>query len=217
MIIIDYLITLRYNKFNLNDRKELIEMKSHEEYVPQFADFYINDTETSGKCLLCGENSDFIDNGMCLRCKKKSETIENITLRKRPNYNAYRQFIKKANINKAHSVSRLFVFPLFKYGYSSMWFSFSASIIIWLLLSGDSLDLSITIFLSISVIISLCLGVLHIHIRNKKDYENFDNFNDMNVKTFNKSSWVCPCCNSVNERISACETCGVFPKLNTEE
>lgn len=79
-------------------------MKSHEEYVPQFADFYINDTETSGKCLLCGENSDFIDNGMCLRCKKKSETIENITLRKRPNYNAYRQFIKKANINKAHSV-----------------------------------------------------------------------------------------------------------------
>ena len=218
IIIIDYLAIQIYNKDNLIYMiRRTINMKNHDEYIPQFADFNISNTENSGKCLLCGEHSYHIDDGMCPRCLKKTETIENITSRKKPNYNVYKQFIKKANIIKAHSVSGLIVFPLFKYGYASLWFSLSATIIIGLLIYGESFDLGGIIFLSVLVAIFLCLGILHIQNKNKKDYEDFDKYNDMNIKTFNKSSWICPCCNSVNEKISSCETCGVFPKLDIEK
>ena len=188
----------------------------NEEYVPQFADFDFNDSIDSGKCLLCGNVSNSLQNGMCVKCKNKSEIMEKITSRKKPDYDIYRKFSKKANINKAHSVSGLIVYPLFKYGYASIWFSLAVSSVIFLLLEGDSLDLGITIFSSILVIIFLCLGLLHIHVQNKKEYKKFQKFNDMNVKIFNESSWVCPCCNSINEKLSCCENCGVFPKLYNE-
>ncbi len=192
-------------------------MKGKEEYIPQFDYSNFEEEETkkvSEKCLFCGKESISLENGICFFCRKAIEEKEGKETVKHPNREKYLEWCEESAVEKANRLKVGLIFlPLFKYGFGSLWFLPAIWCLLLLISSANEatgVEIVSTIVIAIFFIV---LGVLFNMNTKRIRAKKFNRFNNMKVNLEKNGIWVCPCCHRINERISFCKDCGVFPKI----
>lgn len=193
--------------------------KKIEEYIPQFDYSNFDEKEykketNEAKCLYCGKPSVSLNNGVCFSCRSKIEQKSKATSFQEPNLNLYLDWYEQKSINRAKSLHLgLLVYPFYKYGYATIWFYISILCAVFLLLNIEQIESFADVLPFIFLIIfNLIIGFITVKIRNKRKLIKFKKYNEMDVELlYNTTSWVCPCCHYINEKISFCRNCGVFP------
>ncbi len=191
--------------------------KNNEEYIPQFDYSNFEEEETkkaSEKCLLCGKESISLENGVCFFCRKAIQEKEEKGTVKHPNRERYLEWCEEYAVEKANELKVGLIFlPLFKYGFGSLWFLPAIWCLIFLInIANEATVLEIISIIGITMFF-VALGVLFNMNTKRKREKKFSKFNNMTIKLEESGSWVCPCCHRINERISFCKDCGVFPKI----
>lgn len=198
--------------------------KNQEEYIPQFD--YSDFDETSAekpkrqKCLSCGNYSASLVDGVCFACRNKLDLYTYKTTVQEPNVNLHLDWCEQHSFEVAHRLPIGFVFyPLLKHGIgATIWFIVSLNFFIYALMglihATDTAEAIVALVVFgipaiVFTIISICLAK---GIKEKR-IKRFNKFNSQKVQLMPSDSWICPCCHRINENISFCKDCGVFPQL----
>ena len=199
--------------------------KKKEEYVPQFDYSDFDETKTEKpkrqKCLSCGNYSASLVDGVCFTCRNKLDLYTNKTTVQEPNVNLHLDWCEQTSIERACRWHFGFLLhPFFKYGIgTTIWFLVATHFALFNfmgLLNCESISdfLVVAIFSSIPTAIFVTVGVISAKNINKKRIKRFNKFNSQKVQLTQNDSWICPCCHRINETISYCKDCGVFPQLH---
>lgn len=185
-------------------------MAKKQEYVPQFdLDCLPDNSKIKYKtCQKCGKQSVSLHDGVCFDCRQKQNATnakEKASAKAKPDEQLFNQWNdQKTEKNTTPFLMGLLWKPIRKYGVAAI---FIANGLVWLLNS------TVEIGYGVIGIISLILGIVLIGIFKKLRHNKFVKFNSQEVDVSYGSTWICPSCDTVNDKLQHCEKCGVLPKF----